>query len=145
MHRAVSLLLLAAALVLGGPRPGLAQDTPPSLEESRLALERLARQYRDWETALGRTMERFEPSTIAERRERAKIFKSVLDLAENERVKPRFNRLVGTLKMSGNGKLDPLRDAGRQADELTKTLKKLTEVLAPGADKELAGAPSWLL
>lgn len=101
-------------------------------------VNRLSREYKQFEELLLRLTQRMEKSPRPEDRAKAEALRKAIDIANREGVENKFEKLLTTLlgkDSSRNLTTDDLEKAGGQNDELIKILKEMLDVLL--TDSEL--------
>src|SRR5262249_47644192 len=101
-------------------------------------VNRLSREYKQFEELLLRLTQRMEKSPRPEDRAKAEALRKAIDIANREGVENKFEKLLTTLlgkDSSRNLTTDDLEKAGGQNDELIKILKERLDVLL--TDSEL--------
>src|SRR6516165_1203127 len=104
-------------------QPGVIQD------EARLKQEILAGRFREFEAQLLLVAQRLEGTGKAEDREKATVLRQAIDLARNEGVDTRFNKLVDLLQKSKASNLQEVKEAIDQAEQLTANLRAILALL----------------
>src|SRR5262249_22630448 len=138
----LGLAVLAAALTVRAQPPAKPAPTgaPPTDKEAtpenltRLS-DRGAAEYKKFEDALVRLVQRMRKSPRVEDQQRAAALEKAIKLANEEQVENRFQRLLAEL--SGNKDLttDELFKAASENEELIKILREMLNILL--TDSEL--------
>jgi hypothetical protein len=120
-----SLFVAAVAFTLWAHADQAKPKPSAALEEAALKQERLARQFRDFESALLRLAQRMEQSTNPEDREKAAILKKAIARAATDGVTTKFDRLIALLKEERALNLDDLQKARSVNKDLAEDIRAI--------------------
>jgi hypothetical protein len=126
MFLSATLLLGAALPVCAGADPDPAADTKPLVEKQQALL----RQYKAVAEDLLSLAHRLEKSDKLEDKEKAKLIRKAIELADKEGVDTRFQALLRTI--AGGTGLKDITSARDQNEELVRILKSLFTMLCQG-------------
>jgi hypothetical protein len=111
--------------------PADAQATPDQIPRST---DRGAQEYKKFEEALLRLVQRLERSPRAEDREKAQGLRKAIQIVNEQQVENRFNKLLTLLVANKQLTTTELMEAAAQNEELIKILRDMLVVLLTDSD-----------
>ena len=135
-------VLLSGIAVYGQTEPPAQPATPEAIKNDLVAKqEQLARQFREFSSALLRLALRLERSDKVEEKERAKALRRAIELAEKEGVENQFTKLITILTKSNAVTSTELTQAVGQNEQLVKALREILAILLTDDESARLEAP----